>query len=442
MSSNLKHKLFITRYSLYRPKAVRTSSLLMDLTSFSVDSLRSLHLARRSKLVLHAFDTSPLYQKKYSAAGFTRQDLEQPATFQHLPIITRAEIRANFEQIVSNEVDRKKLRLVSTGGSTGIPLTIGADPRLALEVISWRRLKLWGGSPGDNSGYIYRVIPRGFSKFVRDVAYYPTKRAYLSATEMSEAALQRFITKLRANQASYIVAYVGALKVLADFLNATNQTIPSLKFCWSTAAPLPDFLRLDLEKTFRVPVYSQYGSSEFYWIAAERTDRTGLDVDWDIRSVEVLDNRRKTVEPGTYGDLIVTDLINRAFPMIRYEIGDRGRFIVGDQTTESAFPILDFVRGRSSDTIRLTSGQNIPGEFFTTIFDDYATEILGFNIVQRRTFEIEVRYVPSAHWTEKHEDRLKSTLEKLCGDTPIILMKEGVDTYNRGKLKFVSSEIQ
>jgi phenylacetate-CoA ligase len=258
---------------------------------------------------------------------------------------------------------------------------------------------------------------------------------------MSEEALHRFVQKLNSDRARYIVAYVGALKVLADFLVETGRTIPSLRFIWSTAAPLPAFLRLQLEKTFGVPVYSQYGSSEFYWIAAERTDRAGLDVDWDIRSVEVIDQNRKPVAAGLYGDLIVTDLINRAFPLIRYEIGDRGRFIAEDRIPYDAFPILDFVRGRTSDTVRLKSGQQIPGEFLTTIFDDFASEISGFNVIQRKNFQIEVRFVPSVSWTETHEEKLKSTLVKLCGDTPVILLKEAVDTYDRGKLKFVTSEL-
>lgn len=235
------------------------------------------------------------------------------------------------------------------------------------------------------------------------------------------------------------MSYVGALKIFAEFVEVNKIRFPALKFIWSTAAPLPRNLRMYLERVFGVPVYSQYGSCEFYWMAAERTDRTGLDVDWDIRHIEVLDANNQPVVDGVHGQLVVTDFINRAFPLIRYEIGDRSRFQPG--SGKPGLPVLDYVSGRTSDTIELKNGMSISGEFWTTVFDDYADKIKSFSVHQTKDYLITVSFVPTENWTLRLENKLLAGLKKIARGTPVVLRQEAVDTYDRGKLSFVSSDI-
>ena len=412
---------------------------LANLEKTSAPELISLNTTRRLKILKHAFDTTLFYREKYNEAGVSRADLDHPDIMQHLPTLTRDEIRENFDRIISNEVELSEIGRSSTGGSTGVPITVGTDPRNAVEVISWRRLRIWGAEPSDNAGYIYRAIPKGRVALLRSLYHYPTRRTYLSATEMSGSEMANFARRLISTDAKYLVSYVGALKIFAEFVEKNEIQIPSLKFIWSTAAPLPLNLRVYLESVFDVPVYSQYGSCEFYWIAAERTDRTGLDVDWDIRHVEVLDDESQPVKDGEYGQLVVTDFINKAFPLIRYEIGDRSRFIPGSR--KQGFPVLDYVSGRTSETIKLKNGMSISGEFWTTVFDDYADKIKSFFVHQTKDYLITVSFVPTEKWNSRLENRLLASLKEISRGTPLVLRHETADTYDRGKLSFVSSDV-
>jgi phenylacetate-CoA ligase len=433
--------LFELKYKIVRPQARNTLSMLVNLEETPVEVLMALNEKRRTDIVTYAFDNSPYYQDKYRHAGFNRRDILHPDNFHLLPTITRQDIRENFEYIISNKISPNLVGLSSTGGTSGIPLAFGTDLRHALEVISWRRLKSWGASPSHNSGYVYRVIPKGKAEFFRRFFYYPTRRSYLSALELTDEKVGRFLRELKRNRGVYIVAYVGALKILADYLVAHSISLPDLRFIWSTAAPLPAFLRKELEDVFKVPVYSQYGCSECYWIASERADRSGMDIDWDIRVVEVLDENKRKVPIGNYGDIVISDLINRAFPLIRYEIGDRSRFIAFNNPSKLKPLMLDFVTGRTSDTIVLKNRRRVPGEFWTTIFDEYADSISGFHIHQKSDFTIEIAFIPNHKWTQKNQLKLTKMLQVICDGTPFKLELGTVIPQVNGKLKFIISDV-
>lgn len=437
----IKDALFRLKSQIVRKQVRSSLSCLVDIEKTKATTLRAINERRRTEMVLFAFDNTDYYRERYKAAGFNRDDLTQPQNFTELPLLTRSDVRENFEALISKKFDPKSIGITSTGGSTGAPLQVGTDPRYALEVISWRRLRYWGAAPGHNSGYIYRVIPSGLSAVARRALFYPTKRSYLSATDMSDEKMARFVREIQHNRAEYLVAYVGALKILAEYIIEHQIRLPDLKFIWSTAAPLPIYLRQELEAAFGRPVYSQYGSAEFYWIASERKDRKGLDVDWDIRSVEILDESGAPAVDGQFGNIIVTDLLNKAFPLMRYEIGDRSRFLPKERLAEAEFPVLDYVKGRSSQTLKMHDGRRVPGEFWTTIFDAYPTAISGFSVHQRKDGSIIVGFDPSEKWTPDIERNLTEAILKVCADTPFELSVGSRVKQDRGKLNYVTSEL-
>ncbi len=81
-------------------------------------------------------------------------------------------------------------------------------------------------------------------------------------------------------------------------------------------------LRRDLEQTFGVQTREIYGTSEVPFVAAECPEDGGMHVDPRF-IVEVLDPHTGTpVSAGESGELVITDLVKRAQPSIRYRTGD------------------------------------------------------------------------------------------------------------------------
>ena len=138
----------------------------------------------------------------------------------------------------------------------------------------------------------------------------------------------------------------------------------------------------------------------------------------------------------------MTDLLNEPFPLIRYRVGDRGRMLAPTCACGSPFPLMDYVKGRVSDTITLRSGKKIPGEIWTTIFDDFVSEIRSFSVHQSADYRIRVYFEsyggnPSAVLEEVRQ-RLSRHLDE---KTQIEFLAGTHGTIVGGKTQFVTSDV-
>src|SRR5436190_12381905 len=80
------------------------------------------------QMVAYAFRHCPYYGARFAAAGFdgTLRDWE---SFRRLPLLSKQDIRANAERLLSDQFRRDQLVEARTGGSTGVALTVYFDER-------------------------------------------------------------------------------------------------------------------------------------------------------------------------------------------------------------------------------------------------------------------------------------------------------------------------
>jgi phenylacetate-CoA ligase len=426
-------------------RAYQTGSWDADLAfaeKMSLAALCALNWERRKKLVRHCALHVPFYRERFRKLGFYPDDLTCESVFAELPVLEKEEIREHRERLIAEGTDRRRLRPSATGGTTGQPLEIYHDARVPLSVMTWRMLNWWGVDVSDNSGYLYRAVPKGFRRRLSDLALFPTRRAYIQAAEMDQPRMQAFWEALNRFRVRYLVGYVGAIEAFADFLNSARLQVPSLQAIWTTASPLPQSKRLYFQKSFACPVYTQYGSVEVFILSAECPCQSGLHVFTDIRHVEAIDADGHVVGDREHGDLVVTDLTNYAFPLLRYRIGDRGRMLGSACRCGRPFPVMDYVTGRVSDQILMPDGTSIPGEFWTTIFDDWPAALKGFEVHQAQDYSITVRYEPSGENSEKAVDSVRKMLTaKLRGLVPLAFVASSLEPNRNGKTRYVVSEV-
>jgi phenylacetate-CoA ligase len=77
--------------------------------------------------------------------------------------------------------------------------------------------------------------------------------------------------------------------------------------------------------------------------------------------VEVLNDNHIPVSLGTEGRVTVTNLLNYAMPFIRYDIGDIGILVDRDCPCGRGLPMMEAIRGRTTDVIIRKDGNIIPG---------------------------------------------------------------------------------
>ena len=88
-------------------------------------------------------------------------------------------------------------------------------------------------------------------------------------------------------------------------------------------------MRKFIEKAFGAEVFDIYGCTEIKEIAWECEKHEGYHINEDDVYVEIL-HGESPAKPGEVGDIVLTDLRNKAMPLIRYRIGDRGLLIAGN----------------------------------------------------------------------------------------------------------------
>lgn len=393
----------------------------------------------RRKLVRFAFQTIRFYRDSYRAVDFELGDMAHEGWFENLPIVTKKDVREHFEDFIDQR-KRSFLRVSTTGGSTGTPVKVGYDSRVPEEVYSWRLQNWFGVNPWDDHAYVWRDTRSSWlARFKNAAMWWPTRHLKMDATFITDEGISDFIRKYNRLRPTLLQGYVGAITQLAQFVSDKKLVVHVPKFVWTTSAPLPDSQRKLIGEAFHAPVCDQYGSCEIRWIAAQCPECGGLHVNTEHVHIEFVDNGNKPVANGEYGRTLLTNLEDTVFPLIRYENGDRGRWLNGQCPCGRTLPMIDSVKGRESESFVLPSGKTINGEFLTTIFDSDPDLVSGFRVVQHKDMSITIEYIPTGD--EQGVIRLiQAFAAKIGDDVRVDSKRVSTIPHDRGKLRFVVKE--
>lgn len=408
-------------------------------------SLEQIHWRQTAKgmaLARYAFDNSPFYRERYSNAGFRRDDLRDPSVFDELPVVSKHELRERSDEIlVGSAGDRRRLPS-STGGSTGEPLTLFHDRRAPVAAMWWRVFRWWGLSPADNRAVIQRERRAQSTRVREQLEWWPTVQISLDAREMTESSMRAFAEEWAHYEPKLLNGYVGAVHEFAAWVAESGIQLPPPRAIGVTAAPITASQRRVIADALGAPVFDSYRSAEVPWIAAECSAHDGLHVLADVRMVEVLDNDGRQRQPGQEGLVVITDLSNRVFPLVRYSIGDRTSTIAGTCSCGMTLPRIAPVQGRVSDVMRLPGGQRIAGGL-TGLFNDRPDAVTQFQVHQHDDMSITLRCVPGT--ASDAILVIEAAVEKLSQlvQNSVPVRAEYVTSigHDRGKFRVIRSDV-
>ena len=139
------------------------------------------------------------------------------------------------------------------------------------------------------------------------------------------------------------------------------------------------------------PVYDEYRSAETPWMAGECRMRTGLHIFADAKRIEVVDPYGRSLPAGEVGDIVVTDLANRVFPIIRYRHGDRGSLIDGTCDAGCRFPAWRNQTEGPPTSCGCPAARRV--SHITVMFAKHPESVRLFQIRQNADYSIAVRVV-------------------------------------------------
>jgi len=434
--------MFWAKYACFRTQAIPFFQELVRNQHLSLDELQHVNWSKRQKILAYAYEHSPFYRTKYLGAGLHPGDIKRPEDFERVPCLTREELRTSGDQILIPDAKSGFLTTATTGGSTGVPVRVVFDKRVPTEAIGWRMMNWWGIEPYMDGAFVWRMLrTTHLGQLLNCALWWPTAKLRMDATSMSEASILDFISRFNALRPPLLQGYTGAIHQVALEITKKRLSVHSPVAIWVTSSPMSGVQRQLIESVFRAPVYDQYGSCEVRWYSAECGERNGLHVNYDTVHIEFVDQESHVVPVGEMGDIVVTDLYNTVFPLIRYINGDRGRALPGRCPCGVTLPLMDQVRGRISDLFRLPSGRVISG--LTTIFDAFPDAVKQFQVRQGLDASITVLCVPNNEYLKLPDvlRKVRSSLEmKVHNEVTVSVKEVEVIAHDRGKLRFVVSE--
>lgn len=188
----------------------------------------------------------------------------------------------------------------------------------------------------------------GIATLRRLVLLYP----WLAPTTRAFSLLQPvagLVAELNAYQPALLATYPTAAEMLADEQEAGRLRL-ALREIWTGGECLPPPVRARLARVFGCTVRSGYGASEFLSIGWECAHgRLHLNADWVV--LEPVDARHRPVPPGVPSHtVLLTNLVNRVQPLIRYALGDSVTLDRDACPCGCALPSLT-VEGRHDDVL-------------------------------------------------------------------------------------------
>jgi phenylacetate-CoA ligase len=207
------------------------------------------------------------------------------------------------------------------------------------------------------------VPPRGTNASVRDY-----HRAHLL-----EALIGRFEPDFLSFDRPFaeVVAEVNRLEPdaivtfgrFAGYLyrRALDAGIPihAPRLIWYGGDAMAEADRRLIEERHGIPVFSSYQSCEFLRIAFQCERRQGFHVSMDHVALRVVDEAGRDVAPGTPGEVVISNLVNRATVLLNYRLGDRVTVAGEPCACGRTLPVLASLEGRSEDLLIRADGERV-----------------------------------------------------------------------------------
>lgn len=379
--------------------AMRLSRELADHERWPRERLAGFQQQRLDELVRYAIAHSPYYRQRVGK-------LDGPTELDRLPTLSKMTMMKRLDDVVTDRRLRRDELSRHVEGLTGDPLYLDRYRVLATSGSSGRKGLFVYDRP-DWVAYVAQFLR--YSDFVGARPRLPRLRlAALGGASPSSATrrvaetvdfglhrllslpvtlpLPTLVEELNHFQPQFLNSYPSVAVLLAEEQLAGRLQI-SLGAMSTSSEMLTPEMAARLEQAFGVRPFNVYGTTEGLW-AVDCEIHQGLHLFEDMTIVENVDQHDQPVADGKPGaKLLITNLANRAQPLIRYELLDAVTIDPEPCACGRTLRRLRAVEGRTDDVINLPGVGNrtvtVHPLQFAVIAQD--REVVEFQVIQRGT---------------------------------------------------------
>jgi phenylacetate-CoA ligase len=412
------------------------SSLKMARKEILLDneSLRELQMLRLRSIINYAREHSDYYSKI-----IPKHEIKDVYEFiKGVPFLTKDTIRNKGNELLTTS--KNNLIKMSSSGSTGVQTEVYLSKSelsidRAIQTLWWEWAGYKIGMPMLQTGL---AINRSFEKRLKDFVF---RTKYVFAFGLEREKLLSYKNWIRFNK-PFLGGYASSLFVLSELLGNEKCKFHSAV---SWGDKLFDNYKRSINSAFECKVYETYGAGEGFKIAAQ-FDLNYLYIMSPYVYIEIVDEHGNIVPDGELGSIVVTSLINKSMPLIRYKIGDLAIKLPSDLYPKESIlslPLLQKVIGRETDIVRTPSGKKLIVHSFTGIFEFYS-DIKQFCIIQEHVGGVIVEYINDGQLETHTLSEIKNKLIALIGEPFEIIFHrvDNIPATPSGKPQIIISRLK
>lgn len=404
MNTRIARGLYFALQRLRREPVEQALADVRKSERMSLDELLAIQHRRQREQLLFALDHVPHYRERYRACQAritaSRNWDETNDVLSALPVTEKLEVSSAPDRFTADNLHDLSTHLDKTSGSSGSPLIFPCD-QLAWayrHAITFRCAESFGVAIGEPYALFFGLHWNKKTRAevaLRDRVF---NRTRISAYDIGRVRLDEHLRQLRNARPTHFWGYPSAIYEFCSLVKERGYDLRSLglKAIFVTAEPCRVHQRLLIEEVTGSRCVDTYGSAEGGLCAFEcpaGSLHLAVEATWTTLR-----------DPGhDSGELVVTDLFLRAFPMIRYAIGDDAVLKRGTCACGRAHPMLASIEGRSGEPIELPNGRRINANLPSYIFKPLARlgVIHRYRFVQRGS-QLELLLVVSTKFSPEH----------------------------------------
>ena len=255
----MRKQLAKTIYNIYHNDVIKAEKYISKIEYLTKSEIESYQLRKLNLLLDYAYKYVPFYKIILNSIGFGCKGLKSIDDLKKLPIISKNELRKNFNLFIP----KKEIKFTTgrTSGSTGEPLIyrkcnnckvieMALGLRFAKNMgikIEDRKLLIWGG-----------IKMNSYNKMIRYIKNYIYNYDVYNNYNINKDSITKLLNKLYKNKYLYYRSYPSTLALVAREINNKQQIFNNCpKVISVSVETLMESDRNIIEKVFGKIVYTQ-----------------------------------------------------------------------------------------------------------------------------------------------------------------------------------------
>jgi phenylacetate-CoA ligase len=359
-------------------------------------------LSQRLKYqLLHAVDQC----EYYASMGVERQMIQDDPfrALQEFPVLQRRTVQQGLSRLLAKGSNQANIFRNQTGGSTGEPVVFYVDKaRQESRMAATLRHDEWAGLRlGDRRAVVWGapqdMPPTKWRSRARQ--YLMGNQLWLDTSHITESKVVEFVRALKRFRPKVIIAYATSMAMVARVVREKGIQPYQPTSIITSAEVLSNENRRLISETFGCPIFNRYGCREFGVIASECGQHAGMHTMTEGLLVEVTRDGNP-VKDGEQGMVLVTDLLNRAMPLIRYQIGDMARATREQCPCGRTLTRITEISGRVTDFLIASDGSLVSGVFLATYLIASRPSLGKVQLVQRELRRLTFKILKGENFSE------------------------------------------